>query len=97
MRLAGVIDVLPSRDRAQRIPDCEIDNVRRAAEAAVAASPCAYVVGEAVTVESGPLAGVKGVVQRTKGATRIVIGVEILRRAVSVEVDASDLKESDNA
>jgi transcription termination/antitermination protein NusG len=91
LRLAGVIDVLPSRERAERIPEGEIDNVRRAAASAVAFSPCAYDVGETVTVESGPLAGVTGIVKRTKGATRIVIRIEILRRAVSVEVDAKDL------
>lgn len=91
LSLAGVIEVLPSRKRPERIPDAEIDSVRRAANSPVAAVACAYVVGEAVTVESGPLAGVSGVVERTKGATRIVIGIEILRRAVSVEVDAADL------
>lgn len=90
--LAEVFDVLPSRGNPQGIPDGEIDNVRRAADAAVAIEPCAYVAGEVVTVDAGPLAGVRGVVRRTTGATRIVIAIEILRRAVSVEIDAKDLK-----
>jgi transcription antitermination factor NusG len=89
---AGVIDVLPSRMRPERIGEDEISNVRRATESRLAALPCPYVAGDAVVVERGPLAGVTGIVSRTRGATRIVVGIEILRRAVSVEIDAGDLK-----
>jgi transcription antitermination factor NusG len=94
---SGVLDVLPSRMRPERIGDGEIAIVRRVTESRFAALPCPYVAGDAVIVERGPLAGIAGIVSRSispgkAGATRIVIGIEILRRAVSVEIDAAELK-----
>jgi transcription antitermination factor NusG len=45
--------------------------------------------GERVRVAVGPLAGVTGVMMRSKGDHRLVISVELLQRSVSVEVEAS--------
>ena len=42
-----------------------------------------------VTIESGALAGVSGVVIRTKGAARLVVRVPMLMGAVNVELDAA--------
>ena len=44
--------------------------------------------GDLVTIDSGPLAGVSGVVKKTKGALRVVVSVEMLRRSIAVELDA---------
>ena len=54
----------------------------------VPVAPCAYVAGETVLIESGPLAGVSGVVTRTKGAYRLVVRVPMLMSAVNVEIGA---------
>jgi transcription antitermination factor NusG len=93
----GVVDVLPSRMRPEQIREGEIANVRRATESRLAALPCPYVAGDAVVVDRGPLAGVSGLVTRSispgkTGTTRIIVGIQILNRAVSVEIDAADLK-----
>jgi transcription antitermination factor NusG len=44
-------------------------------------------VGNEVRVTSGPFAGVRGFVQRTEGKTRVVISLQCISRAVSVEVN----------
>ena len=44
--------------------------------------------GTLCQVTAGPLAGLKGIVVRTKSATRLVLQVDILGRATSVEIDA---------
>jgi transcription antitermination factor NusG len=70
----------------------EMDNFRRAVESKSAVLPCAHVAGEKVIISRGPLAGLCGVVTRTNGATRLVVTIEILRRAVSVQIDAADVE-----
>ena len=47
--------------------------------------------GDIVRVERGPLAGVEGPLLRTPEGARIVLGIEILRRSVAVEVDPEDI------
>ena len=43
-------------------------------------------------IGSGPLTGVSGTVVRDGNSARLVVGVEMLGRAVSVEIDAADVK-----
>jgi transcriptional antiterminator NusG len=90
-RIAGVIEVLPTSMNPLPVDPAEIENVRRALAAGLPMKPCAYVSGDEVVIDSGPLAGVKGIVQRTKNGTRVVVKIEMLQRAVSVEIDALDL------
>lgn len=45
--------------------------------------------GRRVAIESGPFAGVDGVVISCKGHERILVSVSMLHRAISVEMDAA--------
>jgi transcription antitermination factor NusG len=87
----GVVQILPNSHNPLSVSDAEIENVRRVVASKLVATPCDFVAGELVMIDSGPLAGVSGVVTRTKGALRVVVSVEILRRAISVELDAATL------
>lgn len=91
----GVVDILGFPNEPSAIPDDEISQFRRVVSSQSRIEPCAYVAGEAIAIESGPLAGVTGVVTRTRGALRVVVAIELLNRAVSVEVDAADLRRTD--
>lgn len=91
LRIAGVIDVLPNSLSPSPVDVADIENIRRVLASGVPAIPCKYITGDAVQIESGPLAGVKGIVQRTKNGTRVVVKIEMLKRAVSVEIDFKDL------
>lgn len=91
-RIAGVVQVLGYTPTvAAAVSDREIASLRIAVASRQPLAECPYVAGERVRVQTGPLAGTTGVVTRSKGATRIVIAIELLRRAVSVEIDAKDL------
>lgn len=93
----GVVQILPNSFRPASVPDCEIEDVRRVVASKLVATPCDYTAGQLVTVDSGPLAGIKGVVVRTRGGSHVVVSVEILRRSVRVELDAETLvKEKPN-
>jgi transcription antitermination factor NusG len=51
-------------------------------------SPWPFIrVGERVRVRAGPLAGTEGILVREKSAYRVVINVDLLNRAVAVEVE----------
>jgi transcription termination/antitermination protein NusG len=89
--IAGVIQILPSNLKPQPVDDADIDNVRRTMKLPFPAKPCEYVTGDAVLIDSGPLAGVKGIVRRTKNGTSVVVKIELLQRAVSVEIESRDL------
>jgi transcription antitermination factor NusG len=43
--------------------------------------------GEYVRISKGPLAGLEGVLTRTKGNYRLVLSVEVLQKGIAVEVD----------
>lgn len=88
---SGVIQLLPNSFDPKLIESGELENIRLLAAARLECRPCDFAAGEIVTVDSGPLAGVSGIVKRTKGALRVVVSIELLRRSVSVELDAATL------
>lgn len=82
---------MPDNFNPRPVDEEDIETVRYLLDTGLALKPCEYVTGDEVVIDAGPLAGVKGVVQRSKNGTRVVVKIEILRRAVSVEIDAQDL------
>jgi transcriptional antiterminator NusG len=91
VRIAGVIEILPSKLHPAPVASADIDNLRRMLSANLPVTPCQWISGDAVMIDSGPLAGVRGIVQRTKDGTRVIVKIEILKRAVRVEIDFRDL------
>jgi transcription antitermination factor NusG len=87
----GVIQILPDSYHPMAIPQSEIDDVRRVVANKLHFEPCEFVSGDQVVIDSGPLAGVAGVVVRTRGAMHVVVSIEMLRRSVRVELDADTL------
>jgi transcription antitermination factor NusG len=49
-------------------------------------------VGSRVEVIAGPLKGIQGILVEKRGRFRFVIQVDLIRQAVSVEIDASDVR-----
>jgi transcription antitermination factor NusG len=96
LRIPGIVQALPTNLAPELVDEYEIANLRMALAVARAtgrpAAECPYVACELVTIERGPLAGIQGVVTRTRGAARVAVRIEILRRSVSVEVDVADLE-----
>lgn len=77
------------------IPEFELDSIRKVLASMVPVSPVEYCgslhPGDAVTVRSGSMKGVSGrVVKHAKGL-RLVVAVEMLGRAVCVEIDSAAL------
>jgi transcription antitermination factor NusG len=71
----------------------EISAIRNIVQSGIAALPCDYIrEGEMVRVESGPLEGLVGIVQRSRNAERLIVSLTLLMRSVSVEIDRSWVK-----
>ncbi len=75
------------------IPDGEIESLRLLVESDLAYDPCPLIhAGMMVEVAHGPLKGVVGRLVRKGAHARLVLSVDLIGQAVSVEVDASDVK-----
>lgn len=67
----------------------DLDAIRAALAAKLPIGPWPYPQpGDRVRIESGPLRGVEGTLLRERDALRLVLSVELLHRAVAVEVPA---------
>jgi transcriptional antiterminator RfaH len=66
----------------------ELQQIEQALKAGVPVTPHKYVKeGQKCRVLAGPLLGLQGVVATTRGATRLVLQVDMLGQAASVEID----------
>jgi len=45
-----------------------------------------------VRITSGPFAGLKGILKQRKNNLRVVVSLELIQRAVAVDVDAADVE-----
>ncbi len=94
LQIAGVIKFLPDNFNPKPVDAAELENLRRAIASGRPLKVCDYVAGDEVVIDSGPLAGVRGIVKKTKDGARVVVRIEMLHRAVSVELDAEELKKA---
>jgi transcription antitermination factor NusG len=85
--LARAIEVL---DQA-RLGE-ELTQIHRLQQSGATFVPRAYLArGDEVRVTEGPFQGYKGVVVHERGATRLVVSVSLLRKAVAVEFERAVL------
>jgi transcription antitermination factor NusG len=87
VRLVGFGDGLPTA-----LPEEEITTLRNGLSGDLRAEPHPYLTaGRRVSIINGPLAGMEGILQRRKGNYRVVICVDLIMRAISVEADVADV------
>jgi transcription antitermination factor NusG len=93
----GVFWLVGSGGHASLVPDSEIASIRKIAESSTYFEPHPYLTsGDRVRVLAGPLAGIEGILTRVKNRYRVVLSVELLQKAVAVEVDISAVERLDS-
>ena len=93
LKCDGVVTIIGVEGLPSPIPEIEIDSVRTLIESELAFDPCPLIKeGMMVEVKSGPLKGVVGRLMRKGSHARLVLSVDLIGQAVSVEVDAADVK-----
>ncbi len=69
------------------VPDEQVEAVRRMLEHDLKMDPYPYLkVGMRVRVVEGPLKGIEGILIEKPGEHRLVVGIDILQRAVAVTI-----------
>jgi transcription antitermination factor NusG len=93
LRAPGVFGLVGNGGRASSIPDGDLDMVRRVTADRTRVAPHPYLkCGDRVRVCVGPLVGAEGILIKVKNRYRVVVSVELLQKAVAVEVDLSVLE-----
>jgi transcription antitermination factor NusG len=90
----GAVALIGGR-RPEVIPATVIENLRIAAADPEAIAPAEPLAGELVTVARGPLAGLIGVMERSKTGRRLIVRVEFLNRACALEINQAEVYQAD--
>lgn len=82
-RVANIIEVIDQQKLLS-----ELVKIERVLQAGAPVMPHDYIkAGQKCRVIAGPLMGLQGIVVTTKGTTRLVLQVDMLGQAASVEID----------
>jgi transcription antitermination factor NusG len=93
LRCDGVVAIIGADGQPSPIPDYEIEGIRTLIASELSFDPCPLIKeGMLVAVKGGPLKGVVGRLIRKGAHARLVLSVDLIGQAVSVEVDAADVK-----
>ncbi len=93
LKCTGVVNIVSFQGEPAAIPTFEIDGIRMLVASDLAFDPCPMIrEGMMVEVTHGPLKGVIGRLVRKNDRARLVLSVDLIGQAVSVEVDASDVR-----
>ena len=89
----GVVQIVGFNGCPSTIPPDEIETVKAFVSSGLSLDPYPYLkVGTTVEVIRGPLMGVRGIVVRKGKRARLVVGIELIQQAASVELDAEDVE-----
>ena len=94
LKCTGVVTIISFDGKPAPIPSVEIDSIRRLVGSELQYDPCPLLhEGQLVEVTHGPLKSVVGRLMRKDGPrARLVLSVNLIGQAVSVEVDAADVR-----
>ena len=93
LRCTGVVNIVSFDGEPAPIAPLQIESLRRLVDVDLLYDPCPLIQeGMMVEVVHGPLRGVVGRLVRKGAHARLVLSVDLIGQAVSVEVDAADVK-----
>lgn len=94
LKCSGVVSIISFEGKPAPIPPIELESIRLLVATDLQYDPCPLVhEGDLVEVVHGPLNGVVGRLTRKDASrARLVLSVDLIGQAVSVEVDASDVR-----
>ena len=97
LKTPGVVDVIRIARSPVPIPSEEISALERAIKADVPIEACPFPeTGQSVTIQSGPLSGLSGIVTDRRNAKQLILSVTLLHRAVLLHVDLSSVRHNGN-
>jgi transcription antitermination factor NusG len=85
LMLPAVVHIVGIGKTPMAIDDEEIASLRLAVNSRLPVAQIEYTTGERVLIDTGPLAGAKGVVSGRKN-NRLIVSVTLLQRSIAVEM-----------
>ena len=93
LQTIGVNKIVKFQNKISIIPDQVINDIKNIVDGGYKIQQVDYFVkGDEVSVVSGPLKGVNGIIQDLKGDSRLIMKVEAIRQAFSIEISSEQLK-----
>jgi len=95
LRANGVIRFIEFNGSPSPIPDVQIEDVRQLLQYPDRVETASYFnCGDPVEITAGPFSGIRGKIIHSRGKQRLLVGIEIINQAISVEIDSAWLKHS---
>jgi transcription antitermination factor NusG len=92
LQVPGFVRLVGFNALPEALPESDITRMREALRNGVSAEPYPYLtVGTRVEIRRGPLAGMTGILLRRQNKYRVVISVDLIMRAMAVEVAVDDV------
>jgi transcription termination/antitermination protein NusG len=93
LKCSGVVSIVSFNGEPAPVPDHEIESIRTLVASTLPYDPCPTIkTGTLVEVSHGPLKGVIGRLTRKGTQSRLILSVDLIGQAVSVQVDAADVR-----
>jgi transcription antitermination factor NusG len=93
LEVPGVVRLVSFNGVPAPLPDQEIEAIRIALFQDRRAEPYRFLTaGRKVQVKSGPLTGLRGIFIRRKGRTGIVLSMQLIQRAIMVDLEGADIE-----
>jgi transcription antitermination factor NusG len=93
LNIPGAVRFVGFEGYADPVPEDQIQYIRKFLESSIAIDPYPYIqIGARVEVIAGPLKGIKGLMIEKRGRFRFILQVDLIRQAISIEIDASDVR-----
>jgi len=94
LKCTGVVSIVSFDGKPAPIPEYELASIRLLVASDLHFDPCPLIKeGTMVEVVHGPLRGIVGrLMRKDRARARLMLAVDLIGQAVSVEVDAADVK-----
>jgi transcription antitermination factor NusG len=91
--IPGVARLVGFGQTPAALPDEELEALRTSLGSGARAVPHPLLtMGRRVRITAGPFAGLEGILKRKKSSLRVVVSLELIQRAMAVDVDAADVR-----
>ncbi len=92
LKIPGVVQIVGTKGAPESVPIEEIEGLQRLIASGLTYDPYPFLQeGMGVEVIRGPLAGLRGTMIRRSDRSCLVIGINLIQQAATVEIDAADV------
>lgn len=93
LQTEGAVNLVLHNGKPARIPEMQIQAIQRILQEQKTIEPADYFTpGQKVRVVRGPFEGIEGILESKRNNHRLVLAIEGIRQAVSVEIDPRELE-----